>query len=204
MDHKIDYKITLKSYYNPNIKSFHFLELPAMQFLAIDGKGDPNVDSSYQQAVEALYGMSYGIKFELKSQGFDYVVPPLEGLWWMNDMNEFTRANKSEWLWTMMIMQPERVTKEVVDKVRMKVAKKQDNPAIQKIRLETIHEGLAVQTMYVGAYDDEAPVIADMHRFISENGFHLVGKHHEIYLGDPRKTPPGKLKTILRQPVQNN
>jgi hypothetical protein len=173
-----------------------------MYFLMLDGKGDPNTSLEYQQAIEALYTMSYGIKFALKSQGFDHIVPPVEGLWWMVNMNEFSLANKARWEWTMMIMQPEWVTTEWVEIVRNESMKKKSNPSITQIRFDLYEEGLVVQTLYTGAYENEAPTIAEMHKFIKTNGYQTNGKHHEIYLGDPRKTSPERLKTILRQPVR--
>jgi hypothetical protein len=202
MSTKVDFKKALKSLYNPSNKGLHFVEVPRMKFLMLEGKGDPNTSLEYQQVVDALYSMSYGIKFTLKSQGFDHIVPPLEGLWWMENMNEFTMANKARWEWTMMIMQPDWVTSEWVEKVRNATIKKKDNPSVSQIRLEEYDEGLVVQTLYTGAYENEAPTIAELHKFIIANGYQTNGKHHEIYLGDPRKTSPDRLQTILRQPVR--
>jgi hypothetical protein len=199
---KVDFKKTLKQLYNPSEKGFHFVDVPKMNFFMLDGKGNPNTSLEYQQAIDALYTMSYGIKFALKSRGFDHIVPPLEGLWWMQNMNEFSLANKARWEWTMMIMQPEWVTTEWVDKVRNEAIKKKSNPLISQIRFDLYDEGLVVQTLYTGAYENEAPTIAEMHHFIKNNGYQTNGKHHEIYLGDPRKTSPERLKTILRQPVR--
>lgn len=199
---KVDFKKVLKLFYNPSQKGFHIIEVPIMNFIKMDGIGDPNISIDYQQAVDALYSMSYGLKFALKSQGFDHIVPPLEGLWWMDDMSEFTTANKSRWKWTMMIMQPEWVTSDWVEKVRIETMKKKDNPFISQCRFEPYDEGLVLQTLYTGAYADEAPTIADMHKHIKVNGYQAHGKHHEIYLGDPRKTSPERLHTILRQPVR--
>jgi hypothetical protein len=202
MGDKVDFKKTLRQLYNPSIKGLHLVEVPRMYFLMLDGKGDPNTSLEYQQAIEALYTMSYGIKFALKSQGFDHIVPPVEGLWWMVNMNEFSLANKARWEWTMMIMQPEWVTTEWVEIVRNESMKKKSNPSITQIRFDLYEEGLVVQTLYTGAYENEAPTIAEMHKFIKTNGYQTNGKHHEIYLGDPRKTSPERLKTILRQPVR--
>jgi hypothetical protein len=199
---KVDFKKTLRELYNPSKKGFHFLEIPGMNFLMLDGQGDPNTSLEYQQAVDALYTMSYGIKFALKSQGFDHIVPPLEGLWWMENMNEFSLANKARWEWTMMIMQPEWVTAEWVEKVRNETIKKKSKTTISHVRFELYEEGLVVQTLYTGTYANEAPTIGEMHQIIKTNGYQTYGKHHEIYLGDPRKTSPERLKTILRQPVQ--
>lgn len=201
MADKLDFKKTLKTLYDPKEIGFHLVDVPAMDFLMVDGIGDPNQSVDYQHALEALYSVSYTIKFSLKADGFDYIVPPLEGLWWMDDMREFNEANKYRWKWTMMIMQPIQVSAETVTKAMQKVQKKDANPALMKVRFERYTEGSAVQTMYTGPYVEEAATIAAMHRFIDENGYRTNGKHHEIYLSDARKTAPEKLRTILRQPV---
>src|SRR4030042_2049752 len=195
MTTKVDFKKTLKYLYKPSIGDFHIVHVPVMNYLLLDGKGDPNTSLEYQQSVESLYAISYGIKFALKSQGFDHIIPPLEGLWWMEDMNKFTLANKDSWDWTMMIMQPEWVTSERVEKNRAEVYRKKKLSLIMKVRFEPYDEGLAVQILYTGSYEDEAPTIAKMHEFIKTNGYQINGKHHEIYLGDPRKTSPEKLQT---------
>jgi hypothetical protein len=198
---KLDFKKTLKSLYDPKEKGIHVVDVPPMNFLMVDGMGDPNFSIDYQQAIEALYSLSYGIKFDLKSAEFDYSIPPLEGLWWMDDMREFSVANKHRWKWTMMIMQPEQVTAETLAKAMQKRSKKGINPALAKVRFETYTEGEAVQTVYTGPYAEEAATIAAMHRYIDDHGYRTNGKHHEIYLSDARKTPAEKRRTILRQPV---
>jgi hypothetical protein len=200
---KVDFKKILKPIYNPQKVGFHFVDVPQLQFLMLDGTGNPNTSSDYQAAIETLYALSYGIKFALKPRGYEYSVPPLEGLWWMDDMNEFTMENKPRWKWTMMIMQPEWVKHELVEKVQAEIKKKKDLPKLLSVRFEQHIEGLAVQILYTGPYDQEAPTIAEMHRFIESNGYHTNGKHHEIYLSDVRKTAAVKLKTILRQPISN-
>jgi len=199
---KVDFKKSLKELYNPPKGSFQFVDVPLMNYLMVDGKGDPNTSLDYQQAIDALYTMAYGIKFALKSQGYDHVVPPLEGLWWMENMNEFTLANKGRWEWTMMIMQPEWVTTEWVEKVRLDAKKKKNNASLSVVRFEILNEERAVQILYTGAYEKEAPTIAELHKFIKSNGYETNGKHHEIYLSDVRKTSPDRLQTILRQPVR--
>lgn len=199
---KVDYKKEMKHLFNPPKDEFTFVDVPEMKFLMIDGQGDPNKEPAYQEAVEALYAMSYAVKFELKGQGFDYVVPPLEGLWWAQDMSVFKLEEKKKWLWTMMIMQPEQVTFELVEQLLPEVKLKKDLPALERLRLENYHEGLAVQIMYIGPYADEGPTISQMHAFIKDVGYEIVGKHHELYLGDPRRTAPEKLKTVIRQPVR--
>lgn len=199
---KMDYKKDLKQFYLPSAKEFAIVDVPPMNFLMIDGQGDPNDNPAYQEVLEALYAMAYGIKFALKKQGAaEYTVPPLEGLWWAEDMDAFTTGEKSLWQWTMMIMQPEAVTAEIVDQQRLETARKKTLPALERLRFENYHEGLSAQILYIGAYADEGPVIARMHQFIANKGYLRTGKHHEIYLGDPRRTAPEKLKTVLRQPV---
>jgi hypothetical protein len=176
--------------------------VPELPFLMVDGAGDPNTSPAYAAALGALYAVAYGIRFALKAQGFEYVVPPLEGLWWAPDMDAFTLSDKSAWLWTMMILQPEQVTEELVAQVRDEALRKKKQPEIAQVRLERYHEGLAAQVLYTGPWADEGPTIAAMHAYIAEQGCELTGKHHEIYLGDPRRTPPEKLKTIIRQPAR--
>src|SRR4030042_1527010 len=166
MNSKVDFKKTLKYLYNPPKSGFHRLDVPQMNFIMMDGVGDPNKSVDYQHAVEALYSISYGIKFALKSQGFDHIMPPLEGLWWMENMAEFRHASKDRWEWTMMIMQPEWVTSEWVEKVRQDTRKKKNNSFLSEVRFETFGEGLAVQILYTGAYEKEAPTIAEMPQFI--------------------------------------
>ncbi len=200
---KIDLKQELKHLYSPSRKEFSIVEVPPMNFLMIDGRGDPNTAPEYQEAVEALYGLAYHLKFTSKKQhDVDYAVMPLEGLWWAEDMAEFSLGNKSNWQWTIMIVQPDHITAEMVDEARRALAAKKDVPALPRLRFERYDEGLSAQILYFGAYADEGPTIARMHAFIEENGYKLRGKHHEIYLGDPRRTAPEKLKTIIRQPIR--
>ena len=199
---KTDFKKELKHLYRPSAKEFVVVDVPPMNFLMIDGHGDPNTAQEYKDAIEALYAVAYKLKFmSKKEKGMDYIVPPLEGLWWVENMEEFATEDKSAWDWTMMIMQPESVTQEMFEGALKEVEKKKDPPALSRLRLEVYHEGLAVQIMHIGPYDAEGPTIARMHAFIDENGYEPAGKHHEIYLGDPRKVAPERLKTVLRQPV---
>ncbi len=200
---KTDFKKEWKHLYRPSAKEFVIVDVPPMNFLMIDGHGDPNTAQEYQDAVEALYAVAYKLKFmSKKEKGMDYIVPPMEGLWWVENMEEFTTENKSTWDWTMMIMQPDWITQEMFEEALKEVEKKKNPPALSRLRLEVYHEGLAVQIMHIGPYDAEAPTIARMHTFIDENDYEPAGKHHEIYLGDPRKVAPEKLKTVLRQPVR--
>ncbi len=200
---KVDYKKELKHLYKPSGKNFSLVEVPVLQYLMIDGHGDPNTSKLYQESIEALYGMAYTVKFANKNieNTPDYTVMPLEGLWYMENMEEFSSSNKNDWLWTAMIMMPDFITSELFEQSR-DVLKKKKNPArLNDLRLEKYEEGISVQILYTGSYSDEGPTIDAMHKFAFENGYKLKGKHHEIYLGDPRKTAPEKLKTVIRQPV---
>lgn len=201
---KIDFKRDLKHLYQPPAGQFTLIEVPAMQFLMLDGHGDPNSAPAYQEAVEALYAVAYKLKFASKQQvGRDYTVMPLEGLWWAEDMASFTaRRDKSQWDWTMMIMQPEWVTGKMFAQATAVVTQQKALPALAKLRLEPYHEGQSVQIMHIGSYEDEAPTLHKLHHeFMPANQLAFNGRHHEIYLSDPRRVAPEKLKTVLRQPV---
>ena len=202
---KVDFKKTLKHLYNPP-KKFVTVDVPEMQFIMVDGHGDPNTAQEYKDAVEVLYAVAYKMKFiSKKTLEKDYTVPPLEGLWWAEDMATFVTREKSAWVWTMMIMIPDWITAAIFDEAVAQVRRKKNPAALDKVRLEKYLEGLAVQIMHVGSYDDEGPVLAKMHsEFIPENGFMENGKHHEIYLSDPRRVASEKLKTVLRQPVRGS
>jgi len=200
---KTDFKKTLKHLYNPP-RRFVTVEVPEMQFLMVDGHGDPNTTQDYKDAVEALYAVAYKTKFMSKNgMEIDYTVPPLEGLWWAEDMETFIIRDKSQWDWTMMIMTPDWIGAEIFADAVEQVRKAKDPAALDKVRLERYHEGLSVQIMHIGSYDDEGPVLSQMHSdFIPNNGYVENGKHHEIYLSDPRRVAPEKLKTVLRQPIK--
>jgi len=200
---KRDFKKELKHLYQPSKERFSVVEVPPMNFLMIDGYGDPNKSQDFQIGLEALYGMAYTIKFALKPQGIEFVVPPSEGLWWMDDMSKFSQETKDRWKWRLMIMQPDDVSLELVEEARIELTRKKNPAELSKLRYERYIEGLAVQILYIGAYADEGPTIARMHKFMRENGYDFNGKHHEIYLGDPRRTAPEKLKTVIRQPVKS-
>jgi hypothetical protein len=200
---KVDFKKTLKHLYNPP-KKFVLVEVPEMQFLMIDGEGDPNQAQEYKDALEALYSVAYKVKFiSKKSLEKDYTVPPLEGLWWADDMDTFAiKRDKSQWKWTMMIMTPDWIISTMINQAIDQVRHAKNPISLEKVRLETYQEGLSVQIMHVGSFDDEAPVLDEMHKiFIPQNGYIVNGLHHEIYLSDPRRVVPEKLKTVLRQPI---
>ena len=181
------------------------VDVPEMAFLMVDGAGDPNTSPDYREVIEALYGVAYTLKFLLKKeQGLDYTVMPLEGLWWTPDMREFRAEGKGQWLWTMMIMQPDEVTPALFERAREQVRRKKPSPALERMRLERFHEGLAAQVMHVGPYAAEGPTIARVHAFLRERGYAFDGrlqKHHEIYLSDPRRAAPEKMRTVVRQPA---
>jgi hypothetical protein len=202
---KIDFKKTLKHLYVPSAGDFSLVDVPQMKFVKVDGVGDPNSSPEYSDAVAWLYAIAYPIKFISKKElGKDYTVPPLEGLWWADDMSAFTDGHRDSWKWTMMLMQPDWITDDIFGAGLEKATKKLGTPP-QSLRFELFHEGLSVQILYFGPYADEAPTIARMHNeFLPANGLVENGNHHEIYLGDPRKTPPEKLKTVIRQPVRNS
>jgi len=200
---KIDFKKELKHLYNASANETSVVDVPSLNFLEIDGAGDPNKVKAFEEAIEALYSVSFPLKFMVKKErGIDYTVMPLEGLWWTDDMTQFSIDNKDIWKWTVMIMQPEHVTKDFVQRVVEQVEKKKSPPALSKMRFETLHEGLSAQIMHIGPYSAEGPTVEKLHAFVREKGYVLAGKHHEIYLSDPRRAAPEKMKTIIRQPIK--
>ncbi len=200
---KFDYKRDLKELYFPPSKNPVLVDVPGMNFVMVDGSGNPNNSKEFQAALEVLYGLSYTAKFALKKQGKgeEYVVPALEALWWSPDAEEFDLEAKDEWLWTAMIMQPPAVTAELIEAAADELRRKKNPAALDRARFEAFTEGLSAQIMHIGPYSAERPTIERLREFIEENGHSLRGKHHEIYLGDPRRTAPEKLKTVIRQPV---
>lgn len=198
---KIDLKKDLKHLYQASAKEVVQVDVPAFKFLMIDGKGDPNISSEYAQAVEALFSVSYTTKFMVRegSQGIDYAVMPLEGLWWADDMSAFVSNDRSKWQWTMMIMQPSFVADEVIQAAMVEVKSKKQLPAVGGLRLESFAEGVCAQVLHVGPFSEEGPTIERLHEFIDTRAA-KAGKHHEIYLSDIRRADPKKWKTIIRQP----
>lgn len=203
MPEKVDLKQSVEGF-RAKRGEFEVLRLPQLRYLMIDGSGDPNTAPEYAEALEALYPVAYKLKFASSRQlGRDYVVPPLEGLWWADDMRSFTTGrDKSRWSWTMMLMVPEWIERPMFEAALAQAGAKQPPSRLGDVRLEALSEGLCVQTLHVGTFDDEGPVLDRMHHeFIPQQGLRMTGKHHEIYLSDPRRTAPEKLRTILRQPV---
>ncbi len=197
-----DVKRDRKTFYAPKPGGFHVVDVPEMAFLMVDGHGDPNATATYRQAVEALYTASYAVRAVAKrSLDRVHTVAPLEGLWSAEDLEVFRTRDKRSWDWTMMIAQPDWITPEIVSEA-LASARKKKLPAVARLRFEQFAEGRCVQILHVGSYDDEGPTLARLHdEYLPENGLAPTGRHHEVYLSDPRKTEPAKLKTILRQPV---
>jgi hypothetical protein len=201
---KIDFKKEIETYTAPSGR-FSIVQVPALQYLAIDGHGDPNTAQAYRDALAALYPLAYRLKFLSKTTlGRDYVVMPLEGLWRSENLAWFTsERDKSRWDWTLLTMVPDWITDEQLGEARAALAREAHVSALDQVRLYRYDEGLSVQTLHIGSYDDEAPVLEAMHNeFIPAHALQMSGEHHEIYLSDPRRTPPHRLRTILRQPVR--
>lgn len=199
---KIDLKKELKSLYNPSAKEVVEVQVPAFDFLMVDGEGNPNTSSSYKEAVEALFSVSYAVKFALKKEkGLDYVVMPLEGLWWADDLSSFQRDAKEGWKWTMMIMQPPEASGQMVRSAIARVREKKGLPGLEGLRFESFEEGRCAQTLHRGPFSEEGPAIQRVHDFIAGRSA-LRGKHHEIYLSDIRRAAPANWKTIVRQPME--
>lgn len=202
---KVNLKRELKTLYGTSSRNgFVLVDVPAMDFLMVDGVGNPNTAQSYADAIAALYALSYRLKFMVKKgpMAIDYGVMPLESLWWTDNAADFSTKDKDAWNWRAMIMQPEWIDREIVETARSETEKKKDLPALAKLHFGTFHEGRAAQCLHIGPYSEEAETIQGLHQFIVQTGHGLRGKHHEIYLSDARRTAPEKLKTIIRQPMQ--
>ena len=199
----VDLKKELKHLYQPSAKEVVQIDVPTMNYLMVDGEGDPNTSQAYSDAVEVLFMVSYAVKFMIKkgASAIDYGVMPLEGLWWADDMSKFSATDKSNWKWTVMIVQPSFVTQEIIERAIADVKKKKNPMAISKVRLESLSEGKCAQVMHIGPFSEEGPTIEKVHQFIDSKS-KRTGKHHEVYLSDIRKAAPSKWKTIIRQPMQ--
>lgn len=201
---KIDLKKTLKHLYQPSAKEIVRVDVPTMNFIMVDGIGDPNTSQAFSDAVEVLFSLSYTLKFMIKKGplAIDYGVLPLEALWWADDMSAFVVGDKSRWKWSAMIMQPDFVTKEMVGLAIADVKRKKNLPALSSVRFESFSEGACAQIMHIGHFSEEGPTIEKVHQFIGSCGCKRIGKHHEIYLSDIRKANPAKWKTVVRQPMK--
>lgn len=190
--------------YKPSSKNFSIITVPSLKYLMVDGEGDPNTSKDYSEAIEALYTVSYALKFMSKKDfGQDYVAPPFESLWWADDMSAFMKGHKESWKWTAMIMVPDWITKAMVKlAVKLAMAKK-ENTKFVELRHESLKEGKSVQILHISSFDKEGPMLAKMHNeFMPSKGLTFNGKHHEIYLSDLRKVAPEKWRTVVRQPVR--
>jgi len=204
MSDKIDLRKELKYLYRPSSKKPVIVEVPAFNFLMIDGQGDPNTSKEFQEAIETLFPFSYNLKFAVKKRtGVDYSVMPLEGRWWgtPKEQTQFTAEDKAKWKWTLMMMQPEFVTQELVDEF-FEILVKKKLPALSKVHYETFDESWVIQMMHIGPFDDEWKTMEIMDSFVEEQGYEKVGEHHEIYLSDFRRTALEKLKTVLRHQIK--
>jgi hypothetical protein len=199
---KINYKKKLQHLYKPSVKEVEIVEVPQMNYLMIDGDGGPN-HPTFQNAIEVLFPLSYTLKFMIKKSdiGIDYGVLPLEGLWWADDMSSFIKDKKDDWKWTLMIMQPELITNEMVVEAVNQVRVKKNPTSLPLVRFESINEGKVAQIMHIGPFSEEGPTVQKLHSFIKDSGKKIIGKHHEVYLSDIRRASPEKWKTIIRQPM---
>ncbi|MFM9588136.1 GyrI-like domain-containing protein [Streptomyces scabiei] len=204
MTAKYDVKRALKACYAPKNTDWELVDVPELRYLAVDGHGDPNTAAAYRHAVEALYAVAYTVKFTSKRElGEDFVVGPLEGLWWADDMDDFLARRKDDWRWRMLINVPGWITDPMIEEARTAALAKKDRPALRDVRPETLREGTSAQVLHIGSYDDETPVLTRLHRdYLPAHGLREAGLHHEIYLSDPRRTDPARLRTVLRQPVE--
>jgi len=200
---KLDYLKQLKHLYSPSTKKVETVDVPQMNFLMIDGEGNPNTSQAFNDAVETLFSLSYTLKFMIKKgeTGIDYGVLPLEALWWSDDPSAFVTGNKDAWKWTVMIMQPDFISEALLEKAIYEVQRKKKLSALPLMRFQAFKEGKAAQTMHIGPFTEEGPTIEKVHAFIESSGSRMVGKHHEIYLSDIRRTAPERWKTIVRQPM---
>lgn len=197
-----DVKRDLKDLYAPKNREWRLVDVPAQQFVAVDGAGDPNTAPAYPRAVEALYAVAYTLKFASKHTGQDFVVGPLEGLWWSPDPSVFTARAKESWQWRMLISLPAWMTADQVKESADAALTKKKLPTIAHVRHETLREGTCAQALHIGSYDDETPLMVHLHdEYLPANGLAPTGMHHEVYLSDPRRTAQEKLKTVIRQPV---
>ena len=199
----IDYKKQLKQFYAASAARVEIVDVPPMNFLMVDGSGNPNTTKAFSDAIEALYPLAYTLKFMVKKGplAIDYGVLPLEALWWADDMTAFATGNKDAWHWTVMLMQPELITPEMVATATQEVAKKKNPVALPLVRFERFAEGKAAQTLHIGPFTEEGPTVERVHAQIAAQGGKRIGKHHEIYLSDLRRTVPEKWRTIVRQPM---
>jgi hypothetical protein len=200
---KLDLLKQKKDLYSASLNIVKFLTIPPANYLMISGEGDPNISQFYKDSLQALYSLAYSLKFTVKkgNPSIDFKVMPLEGLWWIDNMNLFSVKEKGDWKWTMMILQPDFIHNDLVKEICEQVIQKKGLLLTKKVRFEHYIEGDCAQLLHLGPYSAEGENIEKLHATISEHGFYRKGKHHEIYLNTPLKTAPEKLKTIIRQPI---
>jgi len=200
---KIDYLKQFKHLYAQSAKNADIIDVPEMNFLMVDGKGDPNISQAFADAVESLFSLSYTLKFMVKkgAMAIDYGVMPLQALWWADDMSLFGADAKDDWKWTVMIMQPEFITQAMINEAMGEVERKKKPVALPLVRFQAFTEGKAAQILHIGPFSEEGPTIEKLHAFIEQSGSQKIGKQHEIYLSDIRRAAPEKWKTIVRQPM---
>lgn len=198
---KKDLSQELQSLYFPSAKEPVIVDVPEMQYLTVEGKGNPNSSEAFKEAIGALYGVAYTAKFTAKFTGGGKIqVMPIEALWW-GDAEDFLKARKDSWQWRLMLMMPPALTQDRFEDAVRQLREKKNPPGLDKVRLETWREGLAAQILYVGPYADEGPTIERLHAYLRSQGYRPSGKHHEIYIGDPNRSKPDKLKTVIREPA---
>ncbi len=200
---KLDLRKQLKAFYQASAKAVAEVQVPAFNFLMVDGQGDPNTSPAYAEAVEALFTVSYTAKFMVKKGPTqqDYAVMPLEGLWWADDLSAFQHGDRASWRWTMMIMQPDFLARPLLEEAIATVACKKSLPGLDRLRIERFEEGRCAQVLHAGPFTTEGPTIERLHAHIEAHSA-LRGRHHEIYLSDIRRADPSRWKTILRQPME--
>lgn len=199
---KLDLKKVNKELFNVKEGEYKKVICDKAYYIAINGEGDPNNNADYIGKVSSLYKVAYKLKFQYKKEGLDFVVMPLSGLWWAEDNNSFVQGEKKLWKWTMMIQLPDYIKENHINNIKSIFNEDELYSSIKDIEFIEYIEGEAYETLYIGSYKNEGDTVKKLHKTIKENGYKLRGKHHEIYLNDPRKTDENKLKTIIRQGIE--
>ncbi len=198
----LDLRKELRHLYKAAVGSCQLVDVPELQYLMVDGSGDPAAAAAFQDAMQTLYSVVYTLKFRSKALGRDFVVMPVEGLWWSDQPDAFAADDRDAWRWTMMVMVPDFIEPALVEECSAAAGAKRELPALDLLRFERYAEGRSAQTMHLGPYDEEGPTIAMLHEYVTAEGLTFAGRHHEIYMNDPRRTAPERLKTLIRQPVK--
>jgi len=203
---KLDFRKEYKDLFSPSAKEPQIIRVPDFKYIMIDGRGDPNTSKDFQAKVGVLYGLAYTLKFQLKlnpNNPFDFSIPPLSGLWCADDVRAFfEKGRRHEWKWTLMILVPDRISPDIFERGRQELGRKKDPDFLEDAYFQVYKEGLAAQVMHLGPYSQEGPTISRLHAFFTSQGYVFNGRHHEIYLSDPRRSAPEKMRTIIRQPIR--